>query len=281
MSLTRYHSTVAKTGTPAGFDSISWTQPGGGPIRTYTARGPGGGVETVIGDDTYVDLTILPPSGCGVILSLAPIATSDYISKLDFVIRARIGFVPGDGISTTTTIKIRRAGVDYTIGTSVVTEDGTSATRDPYLPGSTAAFTTRTISTSVDPATGVAWDPVDFTLSTPWSPGVTTSETTETQLVLTFDADYTTFAPTYQISAVYVASETAIGPTDGPRRIRDNWRWCDVCARKTPYARILRPTPPHPQAGLAICQNCLDEPDHDTNKILSKSFPRDKFDTLY
>lgn len=72
-----------------------------------------------------------------------------------------------------------------------------------------------------------------------------------------------------------------VGPTMGRSMRLENWRWCDICARRVPYSQIERPAPPHPKAGFSVCGMCYDELDNETLKLINRTVPHDKQDALY
>lgn len=117
-----------------------------------------------------------------------------------------------------------------------------------------------------NPQTGLPWAMADFTTF----PATTFGVRAAPLLGVAFD-----------ISRMYLTTLTFPGPTVGLDYRQSNWRFCDVCGLKRPYEQIQRPSPPHPQAGLAVCARCYDEPDHDTVKVMSRHLPRDYDDTLY
>lgn len=172
--------------------------------------------------------------------------SSDYISNLTFTIRV---FTVND-LDLNILIK-SAAGSEFVVATFSVS----------------GGPTTYSIVSTDNPIVSRAWDPDDLA-------GVNTFGFRNSNLGDISDFVY--------VSSFYITTNCTVGPTTSKGRgIHDNWRWCDVCGRKTPYASIRRPVAPHPQAGLSVCGRCYDELDHETRKAMSGKSPIERPENLY
>lgn len=227
------------------------------PHTTYVVRGTGGGVDTSPTDDSIYLASLIGIPGIGQedshTFAIVPYGGSEHIASLTFHIRARR--LAG---SKNLNLFLRRESVNAQIGSTLTL---------------TSSWADYTITSTSDPATGEPWDVADLGPAEDLTPYSTSLLRGLTEMVFTA----TTGGGSGQlaISRFYITVTHPVGPTSGRHLAYENWRWCDVCGIKERYSRLARPVSPHPQAGWMVCRRCLDEPDHDTRKILSGTFPKD------
>lgn len=261
MGLTSYAQAAAAPVN--GGNTDDWTLTGGStaweilaqPWETYTLRTTSGGVTTDPANDAQYIESLSGAPGVGqddhhVVGPLSSLpSVSDHIAHLVF--HARAMRVSG---TKNLVLYLRRSTTNYSLGTITLT-GGTT-------------WTNYSVTAALDPSTNLAWDQSDFytTDASAWSYGSTANEVGSLELAV----GATGVLGSIRVSRVYVEFVRNAGPTDGRYLAYKNWRWCDICGLKRPYDRIQRPEYPHPQAGRAVCDICLDKPDHDTLKLMSQ-----------
>ena len=211
-------------------------------IGTYRTRA---GVETDLANDTDFVRVNIGPGDFRTTLRFAPHVGSDTITRVVFGLRADLSAAGSQPV----TIFHRHGAVDYDIATIDV--------------NSTTTFNYE-LNSYTDPATGLSWDGnqelfdgAEFGFRISFIQGV-------------------------RVRRFYIRTETTVGPTLSPKGMtRRNWRFCDICNRKSPYDQLRRPDAPHPKAGLVVCVRCYDDLDHETLRLMNGSHPPEMEDTLY
>lgn len=248
-----------------------------------TADGPHtSGPSDIVGAGTRWE-AINDPFGPGTIRSVTMALYSDdltddtdYISLtaadsfVEFVFGNGTLYFNGDDLALVANVRVRTETAGAAQSLDVIRDHSTIAPDLITLgtitvPGDGAWHNERLI-VSNNPITGLPWDISTLSIETPTTFGL--SPTVSPSVAI-------------HVSRFYLTTLTFPGPTVGRDYRQSNWRFCDVCGLKSPYEQIQRPFPPHPQAGLAVCPRCYDEPDHDTVKVMSRHLPRDYSDILY
>jgi hypothetical protein len=216
---------------------------------TYTVRGSGGGVETSFANDAEYIYSIYGAFASECLFNFAPICGDDDLISLKFHMR-KILDNGLDGSTVTLLYRVDTTPFVYSLGSPTLVSGYDYLLTSTLNPVTNAPWTTDTLSA------GAVFG-IRVISNSPFSSG------------------------TIQVSRFYIEAPFGVGPTLGRDYREDNWRYCDVCGLKCPYNQIQRPQAIHPQAGLAVCLSCYDQPDHDTIKAMGNKHPRDEQDLLY